>query len=436
MFVIERTKPLTPELINKYMNSFAFNYQPKLNKWDKYYKGLHKIMTKTYKDPTKPCARIVTNFCKVIAETYAGYIVGKPVSYTSNDDIEDVQNVLNYNDTNSEDMSFLTNALVYGVGFELHYIDEYAQERFAQVDPVNAFAIYSNDLDRKLMYFVRWYPKDEITESNDYICEVYSANDVTTYIMHGINGGLEPQISIPHYFKDVPVTVLKLNDTETSIFDGVISLNDAYNELQSSEIDDFTAWVDSYLCLSGMDAEEDDIASMKENRVLIMPKDGVAQWLTKSANDTQIENMLSNIKKNIYKITSCPDMGDENFLAQSGTALAYKLTGFENCASAIVANFTKALQRRIELICNILNLKASDAIWRDIEINFTRNLPVNLTETIQLVNALKGVVSDATLLAQIPFIKDVNGELEAVQKQKENDAVMYGFNISDEEDVE
>ena len=75
----------------------------------------------------------------------------------------------------------------------------------------------------------------------------------------------------------------------------------------------------------------------------------------------------------------------------------------------------------------MLNLKASDAKWRDIRINFVRNLPVNLTETINLVNNLKGTVSDATLLAQLPFIKDVGAELEAVKKQKEANMALYNF---------
>ena len=126
-------------------------------------------------------------------------------------------------------------------------------------------------------------------------------------------------------------------------------------------------------------------------------------------------------------------MADEAFLAQSGTALAYKLVGFENVASGIVANFTKAIQRRIELICNVLNLKSSEAVWRDISINFVRNLPVNLTETIQLVNSLKGTVSDKTLLSQIPFISDVNAEFEAVQEQKQANMELYGFGTVEKE---
>lgn len=413
------------------MDKFTTYTQPKLKKWKDYYDGKHAILQKTYADESKTCNRIVTNYTKIITDTYSGYICGKPVTYFSNDDITDVQEVINYNDDNAENIAFCTNALIYGVAYELQWLDKFSKSRYSQVNPLNAFAVYDNTLDNNLLYFVRWYDESTIDDNEVKQVEVYTANTIKTYKVRGIGGALEFIDEQPHYFGDVPVSVFWLNEsTEENIFNCVMSLNDAYNELQSSEVDDFSAFCDAYLTLTGMDADAEDVAQMKSNRVLLLPEGGSAAWLTKNASDTQIVNMLDNIKKNIFKVTACPDMTDENFLAQSGAALAYKLVGFENVASGIVARFTKAIQRRIELICNVLNLKASDAVWRDIQINFIRNLPVNITETIQLVNSLKGIVSDATLLAQLPFIDDVQAELEAVQKQKQENMDMYSFNFN------
>ena len=434
MIYLSKETKLTTDLLQKIINKFNTTTLPKLQRYKDYYDGKQAILNKSYKDNTKECNHIVTNYCKIITDTYSGYICGKPISYTSNNNIEDVQEVINYNDSTAEDMQWVTNALVYGVGYELHWIDKYSQVRYSQVNPLNCFAIYDNTLDCELLYFVRWYKADTTDESDRYIVEVYSDSTIKTYETHGINGSLMLKDEKPHFFGDVPVSVFYLNENEDNIFNSIMSLNDAYNELQSSEVDDFNAWVDAYLVLKGMDADKEDIQSMKENRVLLLPEDAAAEWLVKNANDTQIVNMLENIKKNIFKVTACPDMADETFLAQSGTALAYKLVGFENVASGIVARFTKAIQRRIELICNVLNLKASEAVWRDISINFIRNLPVNLTEIIQIVNMLKGTVSDATLLSQLPFIKDVDSELEAVQKQKEENMALYAFDTHIDED--
>ena len=439
MFYIDKDKKLTPELLNTIINKFLVNVRPTLQKRKNYYDGKHAIMGKAYKDESKPCNRVVTNFCKIITNTYSGYIVGKPVSYTSNDDITEIQAGINYNDDNAQNIAWLNNALIYSVGYELQWLDAAAKVRYSQTSPLNSFAIFDNTLNSELLYFVRWYDADNLDDSKLVYVEVYDNATVTKYKADGIGSTLE-LIEAPkaHYFGDVPVSVFYLNDNEENIFDSVVSLNDAYNELQSSEIDDYQAWVDAYLQLVGCDAEKDDIAEMKENRVIILPEGASASWLTKNASDTQIVNMLKNIKDNIFKVSACPDMADENFLAQSGTALAYKLVGFENVASGIVAQFTKAIQRRIELMCNILKLKATDAIWRDVNINFVRNLPVNTTELIQLINTLKGTVSDKTLLAQLPFIDDVESELEAVQEQKQAnmDLFSFGAHSDDAEDGE
>lgn len=428
MFNLNRDTELSNELLQKILNKFMTTERPKLQRWDDYYRGKHAILNKSYSDASKECNHIITNYCKIITDTYSGYICGKPISYFSNDDITDIQDTLNYNDSAAQDMAMITNALIYGVAYELQWVDKYAQVRYCQVNPLNCFAIFDNTLDCELLYFVRWYKVNSIDETDStHIVEVYDSNIVRRYKSFGMGGALEFIDEEPHYFGDVPVSVFYLNENEENIFNSVITLNDAYNELQSSEIDDFNAWVDAYLTFTGVNAETDDISAMKENRVLILPEGAEASWLTKNANDTQIVNILENIKKNIFKVTACPDMADETFLAQSGTALAYKLVGFENVASGIVARFIKALQRRIELICNILNLKASDATWRDININFVRNLPINLTETVNLVNSLKGIVSDSTLLAQLPFIKDISAELEAIKKQKEEEVKIYDF---------
>ena len=112
----------------------------------------------------------------------------------------------------------------------------------------------------------------------------------------------------------------------------------------------------------------------------------------------------------------------------SGIAIKYKLIGFENVSSSIVANMTKALQKRIELICAVLHLTGSDNTWRDVQIIFTRNLPENITDTAQAINQLRGIVSDKTLLSLLPFIKDIDAELEQIQQEKEANMDMYGFN--------
>ena len=222
--------------------------------------------------------------------------------------------------------------------------------------------------------------------------------------------------------------MLSLNADELPIFYKVMDLQDAYNTLLSGEVDDFEAFCDAYLVLQGTDAEEEDIAAMRENRVLLLPADNAsASYLTKNISDTQIQNILQNLNDAIHKLANSPDFSQESFGVSSGIALRFRLLGFENTASAIAANMTKALQKRIELICAITTIKGAETLWRDMEIVIDRKIPVNDVEAANMVNTLRGLVSDKTLLTQLPFVTDVDAEIEAVQEQKAENIELYGF---------
>ena len=225
---------------------------------------------------------------------------------------------------------------------------------------------------------------------------------------------------------------------EKNIFDCIIGLQDAVNEVLSAEVDDYSAFCDAYLALVGVDADPEDIAQMKENRVLVLPDGASAMWITKNANDAQVENILMRLHNSIYRIAQCPDFSSESFVGgvSSGIAIQYRLTGMETKAGKIEAIMKKALQRRVEIICGIASLKLGEAIFRDIEISFKRNIPEDITSTINMINALKGSVSDKTLLGQLPFISDVNAELEALQDQKTANLALYSFSTPGDEEEE
>lgn len=420
---------LNKEMLQKMINRFNIGVLPRLNKYKNYYDGIQQILNKSYNDASKPCNRTVINYCKSLVDSYCGYLATPGyISYSSDEDIEDVMNILRYNDYQAEDADFLLDALIYGVAAELMFIDEAGQTRFRLINPTQCFGVYDDSLTGDLIYFVRFYKANEWDETDTYNVDVYSDYDIKHYTMSGNNGYLTLVSEEPHYFSQCPANIFYLPD-EKSIFDCVISLQDAANEIVSAEIDDFSAFCDAYLALIGVDADAEDIAKMKENRVLILPENSTPLWLTKNANDTQVENILKRIHDSIYRIASCPDFSSETFVGgvSSGVAIRYRLTGMETRAGKIEAVMKKALQRRVEIICGIASLKLGEEVFRDISIVFKRNIPEDYSSLITLVNSLKGTVSDATLLAQLPFIDDVNAELEKVQEQKQANMKLYSF---------
>lgn len=443
MFYINKDQELTIELLNKMISKFNTDIKPTMEKYKKYYDGVHNILNKSYSDETKPCNKVITNYCKNIADSYCGYLASPGfISYSSNEDITEVMEILRYNDYQAEDADLLLSALVHGSAAELMYTDLMGKVRFKMINPLSCFGIYDNSLTNDLLYFVRMYEADEWDNTDLYNVDVYGEWTVKHYTMSGNNGYLTFVNEEYHYFNQCPANIISLPDNK-SIYDCIISLQDASNELLSSEIDDYSAFCDAYLSLTGLDAEEDDIIKMKENRVLLLPEGAAASWLTKNASDAQVENMLKRIHDSIYRIAACPDFSSESFVGgvSSGIAIRYRLTGMETRAAKICAEFKKALQRRVEIISGIASLKLGEEVFRDIRIDFKRNIPEDITATINMINTLKGTVSDATLLSQLDFIQDVNAELEAVEAQKKANMETFGFPLTntssdEEEDTE
>ena len=393
-------------------------------------------MKKQATDLGKPANKVVVNYCYNIVQNYRGYLTGIDIAYSSDKDIDQVFEVLNYNDVKQEDSNYLQDALVYGCAYEIAYIDEWGKHRFKTLDPKNVIPIYDDTLDQDLVYCIRFW-SNKIADKDFYIVEVYSKSEIKTYKSDMGFQTFELIKEEPHYFGMVPITVFELNNDRVSIFDQVMTLQDAYNKLLSAEVDDFESFADAYLVLKGMmGTNPEDLADAKRTRAFMIDSDADVSYLTKDISDTQIQNMLNNINDNIHKIANSPDFNSDKFMAQTGIAMRFKLVQFENASSAIEAEMRKALQRRIELICAIGNIKGDNLSFDDVKITFTRNLPTNLTETAQVVNSLRGLVSDQTLLSLLPFVEDSQAELDRLNQQKQMNMDMYSFTPGNEEENE
>ena len=426
-FCIDRSQEMNAEAVKKIINRWGTNELPRLNRAYDYYAGNQDIMRKSYSDPSKPCNRIVTNYCDNIVNNYNGYLTGLPVTYKSAVAMDDVQDVLNYNDVRTKDSELLRLSLIFGKSYELHYMDEDGKERFDPIDTRTGIPVYDNTVERDLLYFIRFYPEETLSDRPKIMVDVYTATGIDHYRCTDGFGEITYEKTTPHHFGQVPVTVFSLNSDELPIFHKIMGLQDAYNTLLSGEVDDFEAFCDAYLVLQAADVDEEDVSRMKEQRVLILPEGATAEYLTKNISDTQVQNILQNLNDTIHKLANSPDFSQESFGVSSGVALRFRLLGFENAASAIAANMTKALQKRIELICTISNIKGANTLWRDMDIVIDRNIPVNDVDAANMVNTLRGLVSDKTLLSQIPFVSDVEAEIQAVKEQKSENMELYGF---------
>lgn len=381
------------------------------------------------KDKSKPNNKIANAYASYITDTLVGYFIGEPISYTSNDDtlLQDLSMIFEYNDEADENAELAKNASIYGVAYEMLYLSEEDKMiRFKALDPKQIIPIFDKTIENNLLAVIRYYEDYDVVDDKTYtIVEVIDNTYVRRYKM---DTGFSLLEEYQHYFSMVPIAIFKNNEEERGDFEAVISLIDAYDKMESDTLNDFEYFVDAYLALYGFTADAEDVATMKENRILLMDEGTSAEWLIKQTSDTYVENMKNRLDADIHKFAKCPNMADKEFASNaSGVAIKFKLLGTENLVSIKERKFKRGLQQRLELMSVINSVLREGFDWRAIDIIFTRNVPSNDTDIANMVNALKDIVSEETLLAQIPFVEDVQDELERLKKEREENKELNPF---------
>ena len=133
----------------------------------------------------------------------------------------------------------------------------------------------------------------------------------------------------------------------------------------------------------------------------------------KQSDEAGAEVLRQALREDIHKMSLVPDLTDESFAANaSGVAMRYKLLGLEQLTATKERWFREGLRSRMRLFARFLAVLARANLNPEtVQMTFTRALPVNETEVAQMVAQLSGIAPRRTLLAQLPFIDDVDGAM-------------------------
>lgn len=423
------------DLIQKLIDNHATEHS-RILKLKRYYNNENDILNRQYTDENKPQNKLSHNYAAYITDNYVGYIVGQPISYKSDNELllEKLNENFLYNDEIDNNTTLAQEQSICGYAYELLFSDEYSQARFKCVDTENMIVVYDNTLEENIILAILYsLVEDEKTT-------VYIYDDEYEYTAELDNGSVSELLDINyHNFDGVPVATYENNRQRIGDFEKVITLINAYDQANSDTSNDFEYFTNALLIISGALIEEEDEEgrplNFKDNRVLnFATNEGDAKYLIKNINDTALENYKNRLNKDIHKFSSVVDMSDEKFAGNlSGVALKFKLNPMENVSSIKESKFRKGLMRRIELLVDFSNIKTNSLhTYLDIKPVFTRNIPSNDLETVNMVKSLNGIVSQETLLAQIPFVEDVQAEINSLDK-KEKD-LMTDYDLFDEDE--
>ena len=406
----------------------------RITKLKDYYNNDNDIMRREYNNGNKPKNMIANPYASYIVNTATGYFLGKPVTYTNIEQYEDIDKTLVYNDEADHNATLGKDSSISGYGIEILYSDENADIRLASVNPAECIVVHDNTLQEDIIYAIRYYDEKQIGSNNivTYI-EVYDKEKITYYKKE--LGKIEYIDEIEHYFGDVPVVEYINNDERYGDFEKVKSLIDAYDKGQSDSANDFESFTHAYLVISGYLMDEASASDLENQNIInFTDNEGKAEYLIKNIQDSALENYKNRLDNDIHRFSGVPNMSDNEFSNNSsGVALSYKLMSLENLVGIKEAKFRKGLLRRLELICNFLEIRTNkDIDYMDIQPVFTRNKPFNDTEIADTMQKLTGILSEETVLALSPYVDDVVAEME----RKKNEAnSLYEDNYSELGDI-
>lgn len=404
------------ELIKQYQKEGSVGV--KYTTLQQYYEGQHSILQRKMSSASSPNNKLVNNFPGYIADVNTGYFMGKPVTYSAEEEKgadqlkKDIQDIFNNNDEQAENAKLAKIASIKGKAYELLWMDEESAPKFAAVDPENMILVYDDKIIPTPLYGIRFKVVDKKTYA-----ELYTRDTITQF--EGEGEELLQVGDAAHPFLEVPIVEYLNNDEGIGDFENVLQLIDAYDKSQSDSANDFEYFADAYLKIKNMSATTgENVSEMKKNRVILVDEDGDADWLTKNIQDTAMENYKNRLQADIHRFSMTPNLTDEAFAGNlSGIALEFKLWGLEQSAAQKERKFKKGLQRRIKLLCNFLGLHDKNYDWRSIVITFSRNVPQQLSDAVKAVVDLNGIVSRETLLALLPFIEDAKKEMERIDAE-------------------
>ena len=424
---------ITIEEALELINEHQFKTKGRYRKLENYFIGKHDILNRTMEDSSKPNNKVVTNLPSHAVGIRVGYFSGEPLTITSESETETLalNDILEYNDFQDVNSDLDELSSIHGTANLVLWIDEDGFVRMSPLKPSESFVVYDNSIKQEPVGAViyRQYTSNdqtftEITLYNKDRIQYYKG-DIQTPVLMGEE---------PNFFGDIPMVEFVENKHRKGSFEDAISIVDAIENIMSSSVNEIEYFDNAYLLLKNLSATEpEDIVNMKNNRTLLVDGDGDASFLTKSVSDTYIQNMLNRLTNDFHKLTGTPNLTDESFAGNaSGVALSYKMFGLEKQMNKKESKWRKSIQRMIELIVNVLNMRGQNIDYRNYKITFTRALPQNVAETAQMVTSLNGIVSNETLLSLLPFIEKPLEELKRVNNEKEAMFETYAFPMKDE----
>lgn len=393
--VIDRTNVL--DVLQKAVNVHDNNVS-QIDTLYNYYKGDMDIYNRTKTQRADINNKIVENRCKQIVDFKTSYVVGDPITYSSDNNTDIVTRLNGFcrmENKQTKDYELVEWQNISGTAYRMvQPKDEFNEGEspftITTIDPRRTFVIYSSGIMGEPMACV-YFTKKTVPEAETTYW-VYTHERCFVIVNDEISEDLQ------RGFWELPIVEYPKNPSRIGAFECVIDLIDALNLLDSNRMDGVEQFIQSLMVLVNCRLPEGyTTTDVAQNGLieLISNSDNKAsvEILTQQLDQTQTQTLKEDFLSAINAICCMPTRNTGGY-GDNGLAVIYRdgWTSAETACKGDQNNITASEM----LVLKIMNAICSETvnmplpIW-DMRVDFTRNhyenLEMKTTALLQMLSS-------------------------------------------------
>jgi SPP1 family phage portal protein len=426
---------------------------------ERYFEGKHDILSRQRTVIGKngnleivknlPNNRIVDNQYKKMVVQKTNYLLGQPFTIQCKN--EQYTKLLKQF-LNKKFMRTLKavgeDSLNCGIGWLFPMYDEYGQFTFKRFAPLEIIPLWKDAEHTVLESFIRIYEVVTYVGNEEKIIEKVEVYDEVgvSYFELTDSGSLKPdgEQHVPYFsiedqgfnWTRIPLIPFKYNNKEIPLINMVKSLQDGLNLIESNFQNQMEEDArNTILVLVNYDGE--NLGEFRKNlatygAVKVRTVDGAGgdvRTLQVEVNADNYKVIIELFKKAIIENAMGYDAKDDRMSGNPNQMNIQSMySDIDLDMNGMELEYQAALEELLWFInMHLFNVGHGDFEGEDVEIIFNRDMMINEAEVIENVAKSVGIISDETLIANHPWVTNVDNELERIQAQKDKEQEQYGL---------
>ncbi len=443
-----------PELIKIYIDEFMVSEERQLMlKGEKYYKVKNDILDrKMYRyeneqrveDETKTNNKLAHGFMHTLVDDKVNYLLVKPYTLECKNKkyLKTVTDALGKRF--QKKLSQLgTEASNKGKAWMHPYINQNGEFKTMKISSEQCIPLWTDNDHEEVQAFIRFYGVEvyEGKEKKIIIKVEYHTVDGVAYYMQNGNGEIildaemylntdAENLTLPHYegngvpgsWGRVPFIPFKNNDFELPDLQFVKTLVDDYDKTRSDVSNDIEDIKNFIMALRGYGGENlsDFMRDLAYYRAVKLDPDENAglDKVETTVNIDAAEKHYQQLRKDIFDFGQGVDKNSDKLgNSPSGIALKFIYSGLDLNCNAMEDNFKWAFEQLLYFVNKYLELTKQPVSDEEITIVFNRDIAINESQAITDCQNSKGTISNQTIIANHPWVKDAEDELTQIEEE-------------------